>query len=133
MAQTVGRVDGVKSTHVMGMTAETKDYVDFLKGRAPLVVGFVLVLAFLLLLVTFRSIVIPIKAIVLNLLSVGRGLRRADLGLPGRPPRGPARLRVQRRRDRVAADLPVRDPVRPVDGLSRVHPQPGQGGGTTAA
>ena len=54
----------------MGMTAETRDYVDFLKGRAPLVVGFVLVLAFLLLLVTFRSIVIPIKAIVLNLLSV---------------------------------------------------------------
>ncbi len=70
VAQTVGRVDGVKSTHVMGMTAETRDYVDFLKGRAPLVVGFVLVLAFLLLLVTFRSIVIPIKAIVLNLLSV---------------------------------------------------------------
>ncbi len=54
-----------------GMTAETKDYVDFLKGRAPLVVGFVLILAFMLLLVTFRSIVIPIKAIVLNLLSVG--------------------------------------------------------------
>jgi uncharacterized membrane protein YdfJ with MMPL/SSD domain len=35
------------------------------------VFGFVLTLAFLLLLVTFRSIVIPIKAIVLNLLSVG--------------------------------------------------------------
>jgi uncharacterized membrane protein YdfJ with MMPL/SSD domain len=70
VAQTVGRVDSVSSTHVMGMTAETKDYVDFLKGRAPLVVGFVLILAFLLLLVTFRSIVIPIKAIVLNLLSV---------------------------------------------------------------
>jgi RND superfamily putative drug exporter len=68
--QTVGRVDGVSSTHVMGMTAETKDYVDFLKGRAPLVVGFVLILAFVLLLVTFRSIVIPIKAILLNLLSV---------------------------------------------------------------
>ena len=68
--QTVGRADGVTQAHVMGMTAETKDYVDFLKGRAPLVVGFVLVLAFLLLLVTFRSIVIPIKAIILNLLSV---------------------------------------------------------------
>ena len=33
--------------------------------------GFVLALAFLLLLVTFRLIVVPIKAIVLNLLSVG--------------------------------------------------------------
>ena len=37
----------------------------------PIVFGFVLMLAFLLLLVTFRSIVVPIKAIVLNLLSVG--------------------------------------------------------------
>jgi uncharacterized membrane protein YdfJ with MMPL/SSD domain len=70
VAQTVKQADGVTQAHVMGMTAETRDYVDFLKGRAPLVVGFVLVLAFLLLLVTFRSIVIPIKAIVLNLLSV---------------------------------------------------------------
>ena len=70
VAQTVAQADGVKQAYVMGMTAETKDYVDFLKGRAPLVVGFVLTLAFLLLLVTFRSIVIPIKAIVLNLLSV---------------------------------------------------------------
>ena len=39
--------------------------------RVPIVLAFVLGLAFLLLLVTFRSIVIPIKAIVLNLLSVG--------------------------------------------------------------
>jgi RND superfamily putative drug exporter len=70
VAQTVGRADGVSQAYVAGMTAETKDYVDFLKGRAPLVVGFVLILAFLLLLVTFRSLVIPIKAIVLNLLSV---------------------------------------------------------------
>jgi uncharacterized membrane protein YdfJ with MMPL/SSD domain len=71
VAQTVGRANGVSEAYVAGMTAETKDDVDFLKGRAPLVVGFVLILAFLLPLVTFRSIVIPIKAIVLNLLSVG--------------------------------------------------------------
>jgi RND superfamily putative drug exporter len=69
--QTIARADGVSQAYVAGMTAETKDYVEFLKGRAPLVVGFVLILAFMLLLVTFRSIVIPIKAIVLNLLSVG--------------------------------------------------------------
>ena len=42
-----------------------------MKAHAPLVFTFVLGLAFLLLLVTFRSIVIPIKAILLNLLSVG--------------------------------------------------------------
>ena len=42
-----------------------------LAKRLPLVFAFVLGLAFLLLLVTFRSLVVPIKAIVLNLLSVG--------------------------------------------------------------
>jgi len=42
-----------------------------MKTHAPIVFAFVLSMAFALLLVTFRSIVIPIKAIVLNLLSVG--------------------------------------------------------------
>ena len=42
-----------------------------MKTSAPLVFGFVLLFAFLLLLVSFRSIVVAIKAIVLNLLSVG--------------------------------------------------------------
>src|ERR687889_202954 len=51
--------------------AATKDYNDMLKAHAPIVFAFVFGLAFALLLVTFRSIVIPIKAIVLNLLSVG--------------------------------------------------------------
>ena len=50
--------------------------------------AFVLGLAFLLLLITFRSIVIPLTSIVLNLLSVGRRLRRARVGVPGRPPAG---------------------------------------------
>ena len=44
---------------------------QLVKANPPIVFAFVLALAFLLLLVTFRSIVIPIKAIVLNLLSVG--------------------------------------------------------------
>ena len=42
-----------------------------MKTKTPIVFAFVLGLAFLLMLFTFRSIVIPIKAIVLNLLSVG--------------------------------------------------------------
>ena len=42
-----------------------------MKSRAPIVFAWVLGLAFLLLLVTFRSIVIPLTAIALNLLSVG--------------------------------------------------------------
>jgi uncharacterized membrane protein YdfJ with MMPL/SSD domain len=56
---------------VTGQTAGTFDFNEMMKARAPLVIGFVLALAFALLLVTFRSIVIPLTAIVLNLLSVG--------------------------------------------------------------
>src|SRR4051794_9304287 len=67
---TVGKVRGVEAV-VGGDTAVTKDYTDLVKRNAPLVFAFVLGLAFLLLLTTFRSLVIPIKAIVLNLLSVG--------------------------------------------------------------
>jgi RND superfamily putative drug exporter len=67
---TVGKVPGVEAV-VGGDTANTKDYNDLVKGNAPIVFAFVLGLAFLLLLTTFRSIVIPLKAIVLNLLSVG--------------------------------------------------------------
>jgi putative drug exporter of the RND superfamily len=53
------------------MTAGSHDFNSLMRSRAPLVFAFVLGLAFLLLMVTFRSIVIPLKAIVLNLLSVG--------------------------------------------------------------
>jgi hypothetical protein len=56
---------------VTGDTASSQDFTNVLKDRMPLVFAFVLGAAFLLLLVTFRSIVIPLKAIALNLLSVG--------------------------------------------------------------
>jgi RND superfamily putative drug exporter len=67
---TVGRVANT-TADVTGDTASSKDFNDTMKSHAPLVFVFVLSAAFLLLLVTFRSIVIPVKAIVLNLLSVG--------------------------------------------------------------
>jgi uncharacterized membrane protein YdfJ with MMPL/SSD domain len=67
---TVGAVDGAEA-NVTGGAASTEDFNQVLDERMPLVFAFVLGLAFLLLLFTFRSIVIPIKAIVLNLLSVG--------------------------------------------------------------
>ncbi|HWT26012.1 MAG TPA: MMPL family transporter [Solirubrobacteraceae bacterium] len=67
---TVGRLPNA-DVAVTGMTAGSKDFVDATTARLPIVFGFVFSLAFVLLLVTFRSIVVPIKAIVLNLLSVG--------------------------------------------------------------
>ena len=66
---TIGQVGGVQAD-VTGMTAGSTDFNDSMKSHLPIVFAFVLGLAFLLLLVTFRSIVVPLKAIVLNLLSV---------------------------------------------------------------
>ncbi len=67
---TVGKVSGATYA-VTGPTAQSVDENVLLKQKAPIVFGFVLVFAFILLLVSFRSIVIAVKAIVLNLLSVG--------------------------------------------------------------
>ncbi|HSP72359.1 MAG TPA: MMPL family transporter [Gaiellaceae bacterium] len=66
---TLGTVPGVEAA-VTGQTAGTHDFNEQMKSHAPLVFAFVLSLCFLLLLVTFRSLVIPIKAVLLNLLSV---------------------------------------------------------------
>jgi uncharacterized membrane protein YdfJ with MMPL/SSD domain len=57
--------------NVTGFTAGSNDFNELMETRVPIVFAFVLGFAFLLLLATFRSIVIPLKAIVLNLLSVG--------------------------------------------------------------
>jgi len=66
----VGNIDGVQA-YTSGEAAATRDFNNAMIGHLPLVFAFVLSAAFLLLLVTFRSIVIPVKAIALNLLSVG--------------------------------------------------------------
>ena len=54
-----------------------------------------------------------------------RGLRRADAGLPGRPRREGARVHVGRGHHALAAAVPVRRPLRALDGLPRVRPQQG--------
>jgi hypothetical protein len=91
-----------------------------MKSHLPLVFAFVLTAAFLLLLLTFRSIVIPIKAILLNLLSVAAaygvlvwifqdGHLQSLLGFP-----------LQRRNRPVDAAIPVRGPVGKVSRMD--HP-----------
>ena len=67
---TVGRADGA-TVNVSGEAASSEDFASQLTSRLPLIFLFVFGLAFLLMLVTFRSLVIPIKAILLNLLSIG--------------------------------------------------------------
>jgi RND superfamily putative drug exporter len=56
---------------VGGETAGTADFNAVLSDSSPKVFGFVLGLSFLLLTLAFRSLVVPLKAIMMNLLSVG--------------------------------------------------------------
>ena len=76
--RTIGAVPGVHA-YVGGVTAGSKDFTDTMKAHLPLVFGFVLGLAFILLLVTFRSLVIPLLTIALNLLSVAAAYGVATL------------------------------------------------------
>jgi RND superfamily putative drug exporter len=66
---TVGKIQGA-DIGVIGGTAADDDFAKQMKKSAPYVFAFVLGFAFLLLLVTFRSIVVAAKAVILNLLSV---------------------------------------------------------------
>ena len=64
--------DGAPATVLVGgLTAVSADLFDVVDRYTPIVFAFVLGLSFIILLLVFRSIVIPIKAVVMNLLSVG--------------------------------------------------------------
>jgi len=66
---TLGRLAG-STVAVSGDTAENMDFTRRLSDSVPWVFAFVLGLAFLLLLVSFRSVVVAVTGVVLNLLSV---------------------------------------------------------------
>ena len=121
---TVGKLDNTEVA-VGGMTAWSKDFLDTMKANLPIVFGFVLAMAFILLLVTFRSIVVPIKAIILNLLSVGAAYGVLTLVFQDGHGEKAARVHVGRRHHALAAAVPVRDPLRALDGLPRVRAQQG--------
>jgi uncharacterized membrane protein YdfJ with MMPL/SSD domain len=72
--QVLPGVSGGEVVGVTGFTAGSVDFNDLMGSRIWFVFGFVFVMAFMLLLVTFRSIVIPIKAILLNVLSVAAAM-----------------------------------------------------------
>ncbi|MEU8652431.1 MMPL family transporter [Streptomyces sp. NPDC048737] len=67
---TLGKVDGVEAP-ITGQVAGSKDFNDQLAGAVVPVFAFVVVFAFALMLLSFRSLTIAITSIVLNLLSVG--------------------------------------------------------------
>ena len=58
-------------SRVGGFTAASQDFSEYLGARLPLLIGAVLVLSFLLLMAVFRSLLVPLKAVIMNLLSIG--------------------------------------------------------------
>ena len=57
--------------HLGGQTAAGIDFAEVISRRLPIFIGAVLALSFLLLLVVFRSVLVPLKAVLMNLLSIG--------------------------------------------------------------
>jgi RND superfamily putative drug exporter len=57
--------------HVGGITAIFEDFGDAISEKLPLFIGVVVLLSALLLMIVFRSILVPLKAILMNLLSIG--------------------------------------------------------------
>ncbi|MDP2292048.1 MAG: MMPL family transporter [Actinomycetota bacterium] len=57
--------------NVGGWTAGGIDFATYISGRLPILIGAVLILSFLLLMLVFRSLLVPLKAVIMNLLSVG--------------------------------------------------------------
>ena len=70
--------------YVGGVTSENIDYFDAVSGATPYVILFVLSLSFILLTVAFRSIVVALVSVLLNLLSVGAAYGLLDAHLPRR-------------------------------------------------
>jgi putative drug exporter of the RND superfamily len=59
------------NVYVGGPTASNSDFAGLMGRRMPVFIGAVLAISFLLLLATFRSVLVPLKAVILNLLSIG--------------------------------------------------------------
>jgi uncharacterized membrane protein YdfJ with MMPL/SSD domain len=108
------------NVYVTGLTAMTTDLNAQLSDTLPIFMGAVLVASFLLLMLVFRSVVVPLKAVVMNMLSIGAaygvlvavfqwGWGSSLIGLEGPDPD-----HLVDHRDHVP------DPVRPVHGLRGV-------------
>ena len=123
--------DALKGTplaaYVGGQTAGYIDLGDRISERLPLVIATVIVLSFLLLLIAFRSIVVPLTAGLMNLLSVGAAYGILTFVFQeghGAKLLGPRRAQPDRQ---LRAAVDVRDPVRALDGLPGVPADQGPG------
>jgi putative drug exporter of the RND superfamily len=66
----IARATGIRA-HVGGTTAVFEDFASYLNSKLPLFIGIVVGLSALLLMAVFRSVLVPLKAVLMNLLSIG--------------------------------------------------------------
>ena len=68
----VRAVDAPEGTRLLvgGLSAGQKDFISSLYGKAPIAAAFVIGVTYLILLITFRSVFIPLKAVIVNILSL---------------------------------------------------------------
>ena len=85
---------------VGGLTAAVDDFAEYTASRLPIFVGAVLVLSFLLLMLVFRSLLVPLKAVIMNLLSIGAAYGVVVAVFQWGWARRPLRRRADRRRSR---------------------------------
>ena len=119
--------DAAAQVYVTGETAYNIDFFSQAKRAAYIVFPFVLGVNFLLLMIIFRSVIVPLKAVILNLLAIGATYGILVLAFQKRRRRRPGRFRPVRHHRSLDSALPILHPVWPVHGLSRLPPEPNPG------
>ena len=113
--------------YVGGQTAETADYFSAVSAPTPYVLLFVLGLSFILLLLAFRSLVVALVSILLNLLSVGAAYGLLTLVFIHGVERRLLRLPEGDRNRRLGAAVLVFGSLRPFDRLPGIPDEPDKG------
>ena len=114
------RAGGGLEIAVGGASAKIVDLSNETAAKVPLVLGLILALSLMFLTVVFRSVVLPVKAVVDEPARDGRDSGDRDLRLPGGSRRARAGVREHGLHPGVPAAVDLRAAVRPVDGLRGV-------------
>jgi RND superfamily putative drug exporter len=64
-------LDAGPGVHVGGLVAQNEDFIEAVYGNFPLMIGLIALVTFVLLARAFRSLLLPLKAVILNVISVG--------------------------------------------------------------
>ena len=120
--------DGVPAkVYVGGLTAESTDFYGIVDVYTPIVFVFVLGLSFIILMMVFRSIVIPIQGHHHESALSWRYVRTVGARVPEGHRCRPARIRSSDSHRRLATAVPLHNPIRFVHGLPRIPAQPHKG------